>query len=191
MSQHISSDAEWLKWIEVQKRATRSWLTGNISDAISLVTSYVESGPPLDLKRQAVGFRGSLHQEAGNLEEAKSSFVVALELSDTFDFERATLEESIAAISMQLGDANQAGTWYLRAIETARRDPLALNAASLLRFLAIREPMGLSRVEQELIEEVILAAWTFYRLPGHPNLSDLRSCVDLLGEAQEKPRRPE
>lgn len=45
-----------------------------LNEAISLVTRYSESKVFVDLRRQALGFRGSLQQEAGNLEEAKSSF---------------------------------------------------------------------------------------------------------------------
>lgn len=184
MTQSNSSEAQWLQWVEVQKAATHLWLADKLPEAIALVARYLQSEPPVDLRRQAIGFQGSLHQEAGNLAQARASFLAARELAEVPDFERSTLEESIAVISLRLGDVAEARRWYWQAIETAASDSRAVNAVTFLRFLEIQTPR---RVELELIESLIARSWSSYGLPGTPDFLDLNACIHRLIEAQRKP----
>lgn len=186
MIQSNSSESQWLHWIEVQKRATSLWFSGNLPEALTFLDGYVESAPALDLKRQAIGFRGSLHQEQGDLQSAKADFLTARGLSEQPDFERCTLEESIAWISAQLGDLMEAERWYWQAIETASIDPRATNGTTLVRFLEIRGTKDLSQAERQVIEGVLAAAWEFRNLPGAPNFQDLRDSVNELIEIQRR-----
>jgi tetratricopeptide (TPR) repeat protein len=182
MNQQRSSEGQWLHWIEIQRQATSTWLNGNLSEALALIDRYVESSPPIDLKRQAIGFRGSLHEEQGNLHAAKKDFLMARGLSGQPDFERCTLEESMASVSARLGDVREAEKWYWQAIETAASDPRAINGITLIHFLDIREPEGLSHMEQQVIEGVLSEAWKFHNLPGAPDLQDLRVSANQLIE---------
>jgi tetratricopeptide (TPR) repeat protein len=187
MTQLTSSDSQWLQWIEVQKAATRTWLQGEgLTKAVAILDRYIDSVPPIDLHRQAIGFRGSLHEEQGNLKAAKADFLAARELSDQPDFERCSLEESIASVSAQLGDLGEAERWYWQAIETASIDPRVISGTTLLRFLEIRGTSGLVK-EKQVIESILVQAWRLFESPGAPNLQNLHDAAHQLIEAKRRP----
>lgn len=152
-----------------------------------MLDEFVASEPPLAVKRQAIGFRGSLYDEAGDLHAAKSDFLGALELSQDRDFERYTLEESVAAICQRLRDDVEAERWSLRALKTAAADPKTSGAGALQRLLRIRGDRALIETEQRLAERVVHQAWHLLRVEGEPDLADLEAACKKLMEAQKGP----
>jgi tetratricopeptide (TPR) repeat protein len=184
-----STEEEWLRWIEIQKSATHVWLNGSLSRAVEIVNLFIASNPPLDLKRQAIGFRGSLYEEQGDLAAAKSDFLTARNLADSRDFERCSLEEAAAFVSYELGETAEAERWYLEALRTAAADPRASGGSVLSHLLEIRGEVGLTAEERLLAEEVVKEGWRFHELSGSPELHDLRAAAQALVRAQSTPKR--
>jgi len=179
----ISSYEEWAKWIEVQKAAIREV---EVSESIQRVEEYLRSEPPVDLRRQALGFRGSLRQEEGELEGAMADFLAARALTEKPDFERYTLEQSAATISQQLGQTEEAERWNVAALETAAADPTTSGAAALRALLTLRAQAGLEPDEEELARRVVRQAWHLLRVEGEPDLSDLHTASEKLLAAQSR-----
>jgi len=185
-----STNEEWLSWIETQKKATEIWFAGDIAAAIELIGHYLSQSRPLDLSRQAIAFRGDLHEESGNLEIARASYLAARELSEKPDYERYTLELSLGSVAEKLGDRRSAGAWYLRALETAFLDGTTSGGSALLRLLELRVEQGLSEEERQLAENVVRQSWRLLGVEGEPSLEDLRRAARKLIEAQGRPRPP-
>lgn len=187
MKMRKSTSREWVGWVEVQKVAVRVWFDGDLPAAIEVVNRFLAENPPLDLQRQALGFRGSLEQERGDLQAARSDFLAARGLSEHADFERCTLEEAAAAASLQLGDLPQAERLYLEALKTAASDPRTSGGGVVLSLLKLRGESGLSEEERTLAEKVIRQSWHLLRVEGEPDLIDLASTAQRVIEAQAGP----
>jgi hypothetical protein len=182
MSDHLHSAED--RWTEVQKAALRE---ESVANGIAVVDDYLRAEPPLDLKRQALGFRGSLNEERGDLAAAKADFLAARELAEKADFERYTLEGSAAAVSQRLGQTAEAEHWCLEALKTAAADPTTSGASALLRLLGLRGDRGLREDEEPLVERVIYQASHLLRVEGEPDLEDLEGTAKKLIEAQRGP----
>jgi tetratricopeptide (TPR) repeat protein len=182
-----ATDSEWLDWIEVQKAATRLWMQGDSEAAVEVIDRYLEQKPRLDLKRQAIGFRGSIHEEQGDLEAAKNDFATAQELSEDTDFERYTLLLSLGGIAERRGFPVEADRWYVAALQTAAADPKTSGASALLRLLRLRGKGGLTEQESRLAEKAMHQAWSLLRVEGEPDLGDLIATAKKLIEAQKGP----
>lgn len=187
MSNRNSTENEWLAWIEEQKVATRAWLQSDLPGAIETIDRFLATNPPLDLRRQAIGFRGSLHQEQGDLAAAKSDFLAAQALAERADFERCTLEESAGDVSHQLGDIAEAERWYLEALRTAAADPRISGGGVLVHLLKLRGEKGLNEEEGRLAEKVVKQSWHLLGVEGEPDLADLQATAKKLIEAQGRP----
>jgi tetratricopeptide (TPR) repeat protein len=191
MIPRISTDDEWLRWIEVQKSATHTWFDGDLHGAIEIIDQFVASNPPIDLRRQAIGFRGSIYQEQGDLVKAMNDFLAARSLTEMPDFERYTLEESAAAVSYELGDTAGAERWYLEALKTAAADARSSGASVILHLAKIRGDAGLTVEERLLAETVIKQAWDLHKLPGSPDLHDILAATRTVIQAQSTSKRSE
>lgn len=187
MTPESPTEEQWTAWFDLQRIATHVWFEGDLPQAIAMLDEFVASRPPSPIERQAVGFRGSLHEEAGDLQAAKEDFLTALELSEDRDFERYTLEESVAVISERLGDGVEAERWCMRALMTAAADPKTSGAGSLLRLLRLRGEQRLSSEEHQLAKKVVYQAWSLLRVEGEPDLSDLGATAKRLLKAQRGP----
>jgi len=177
----------WAEWFELQRSATQVWFDGSLAQAIEMLDEFVASEPPQAIKRQAIGYRGSLHNEAGDLHLAKADYLAAWELSEEQDFERYTLEESSAAISERLGRSAEAEWWCRKALQTAAADPKTSGSGCLLRLLKLRGRKGLSDEEHHLAKKVVYQAWHLLRVEGQPDLTDLEATCRKLIEAQRGP----
>jgi len=182
MSMHPHSSED--EWTEVQKAALRE---KSVADGVRVIDDYLRATPSVAFKRQALGFRGSLHEEHGDLAAARADFLAARELAEEADFERYTLEGSAAAVSQQLGQLDEAEQWCLEALKTAAADPTTSGASALLRLLGLRGQRGLRNEEQPLIERVVYQAWHLLRVEGEPDLEDLEGTARKLIDAQRGP----
>ncbi len=182
----LSNDREWMEWIEVQKTAARALVEDDLEEAISIVSRFLAADPPLDLERQAIGFRGSLHQERGDFESARTDFVAARALSEGPDFERCTLEESAGVASQQLGDRLEAERWFLEALKTATSDPKAGGGGVVLNLLNAKGDGNLTAEERALCENVIRGSWQILSLEGKPEVKDLAAGARKLLQAQSQ-----
>lgn len=190
MKPRASSDSEWLDWIEVQKRATELWEEGDLAAAIAEVDRFLELEPPVDLERQAIGFRGSLHEERGNTAAARADYLTARSLSERRDFERYSLELAAGAASELMGEVVEAERWYAEALATAAADLTTSGAGALLRLLRTRGERGLSAEERALADQVVRQAWSHLQVEGEPDLGDLVATAQELMKAQGQPRKP-
>ena len=186
MSRAQSNDGKWREWIEVQKAATRVWAEDDLEEAISIVNRFLAADPPVDLERQAIGFRGSLHQERGDLESARTDFLAARALSEGPDFERCTLEQSAGVTSQQLGDRLEAEKWFLEALKTAVAEPRAGGGGVVLNLLDAKGEGNLTAEERALCEGVIRGSWQSLSLEGEPELKDLAAGARKLLQAQSR-----
>jgi tetratricopeptide (TPR) repeat protein len=187
MSREATTDPGWLEWIEIQKAATRLWMQGNFEAAIGEINHYLAQEPRLDLRRQAIGFRGSIHEEQGDLEAARNDFSRAHELSEEPDFERYTLLLSLGGIAKRRGGFEEAENWFLTALQTAAADPKTSGAGALLQLLQLRGERGLTEQEHRLAEKVVYQGWSLLRVVGQPDLTDLIATAKKLIEAKKGP----
>lgn len=185
------SEKQWAAWFDLQKIATHVWLEGDLPRAIAMLDEFVGTHPPKPVERQAIGFRGSLYEEAGDLEAAKADFLTAVALSEEADFERYTLEESLAAASERLGDDAEAERWCLSALRTAAEDPKTSGAGSLLRLVRLRDEQPLTSEERHMVKKVVYQGWSLLRVEGKPDLEDLTATAKKLLRAQRGPFSPE
>lgn len=187
MSTQSSTEGEWLDWIEVQRASTLAWAADDLSEAIVIVNRFLIADPQMDLKRQAIGFRGSLYQELGDLNSAKEDFLGARNLSEQADFERCTLEQSAGVVSRDLGDKTEARRWFLEAVKTAAADPRADGAGAVLNLLGTQDQKQLSVEERSLCERVIRGCWRISTLQGEPELEDLELAAQKVIQALNRP----
>lgn len=179
-------EEEWITWRTVQKEAVETWISGDIAGAIRLISQYLESSPPKDLRRQAIAFRGDLHEEQGDLDNAKIDLTYAHELSEGPDYERYTLEISLGSIANLQGDTTAADHWYIDALRTASESPATSGGTALRRLLELRKTRGLEGEERQLAVEVAQRSWLLLRIEGEPDLEDLEDTARKLVAAQNR-----
>jgi tetratricopeptide (TPR) repeat protein len=182
-----TNDSEWLRWIEAQKQAVQFLMASDFVAAIAEVNAFLGQEPPLDLVRQALGFRGDLRREQGDLGAAREDFMAALELSEEADFERFTLENALGRIAEQLSETAEAERWYLDALKTATEDPTTCGVSALRHLSQLRQSFALSPEERDLAERTVVQGWRVLHLPGEPDLSDLWASARKIFQAQAKP----
>jgi tetratricopeptide (TPR) repeat protein len=188
MTKNTANDEEWLRWIAVQKAVCRIWLEqGNGAAAIAELDRFVASNPPQDLRREAVAFRGSIHEDQDDRDAARADFLSALAIADAYGFERYSIEISLAGISRRTGDLAQLEMWYLRALRSAANDPTISGAGTLLKLLRFRGEKGLTEEELLLVKKVVYQAWSLLRVEGEPDLSDLEGAAMRLMKAGKGP----
>jgi hypothetical protein len=189
MNKTSATDDEWLQWIGVQKIATTAWVEmGDLVRAMAVVSKYLVSAPTLDLRREALAFRGCLLQENHDFGAAISDFIEALAIAEEGGLKRYSLEISLAAVSAQSGDAQGAERWSLAALNTAAADPQECGAGAFLRLLQLRGDRGLQPQEQQLAEKTIRQAWRLFRLEGEPDLKNLTATAQELLQARKNAR---
>ncbi|NJL28792.1 MAG: hypothetical protein HC897_13315 [Thermoanaerobaculia bacterium] len=184
-----SDEKQWIEWFAVQRKAVALSLENKLSAAVSEVNAFIQNDLINDVLRNAIGFRGDLWEELGDLEAAKSDFMAAHRLSEQCDFERYTLELSLGGIATRLRLRGDAILWYFRALETAAGDPTISGATALGKFLRVRMAEPFSEIEMRLISKVILQAWTLFGIEGDPDLTDLEAVVEILKREQRKSKR--
>ena len=185
--QIAASESEWLHWIEIQKSATQIWLQGRGSAAILELDRFLASDPPYDLRRDAIAFRGCIHEDEKNMTAAKADFLSALAIAEEHDLERYSIEVSLAGLCGSSGDLKEAEEWYLKALRTAASDPKTSGAGTLLHLLRLRGELGLTEEERRLVKIVVHQAWSLLRVEGEPDLSDLEGTARKLIIAQRGP----
>jgi hypothetical protein len=182
-----ASDDEWLQWIEVQKTANEIWMRKGASAAVAVLDRFLASDPRYDLRRDAIAFRGCIHEDEGDLSAAAADLLSALALAQEFGLERYSIETSLAAVSLRRGDLEAAEGWCVKALRTAASDPKTSGAGALLRLLRLRGPRGLKAEERALVTKVVHQAWSLLRVEGEPDLTDLEGACKTLIEAQKGP----
>lgn len=187
MKNASATEEQWVAWFDLQQAATQTWFSGALPRAIKMLDEFLLTRPSLPIERQAIGFRGSLHEESGDLQLAREDFRAAVELCERPDFERYTLEESLAALSERLEDYIEAERWSLRALKTAAADPKTSGAGSLLQLLRLRSGQQLSRKERQIVKKVVHQAWSLLRVEGDPDFADLAATAGKLLNAQQGP----
>lgn len=188
MTNTEASNRKWLRWIELQKTATKMWLENeDLPAAIAVLDRYLAEDLPEELRREATAFRGTLYEEQGDFAAAKSDFLSALKFAVEPDHIRFELQDSLAVISRRLRDAKEADIWYRAALQTAAADPRVAGGGFLLRLLKFRGERGLNDEEQQLAQKVIHQSWHLLRVEGEPDLSDLEGTARRLIEAQRGP----
>ncbi len=190
MNRTNSTDAEFSRWTLVQLKAVELSRTSGLDAAIGEVNSFLAESPPIDLVRQALGFRGDLRSEQDELQAAREDYLVARSLSEEVDFERFTLDLALGGVSEQLKDMREAERWFLEAMKSAAEDASTCGVAALERLQRLRNSLELSLEERLLAERVVSQGWRLLRLPGDPDLSDLWASAQRVKEAQGKPLPP-
>ncbi len=190
MKSQTSTDPECLRWTEVQTRVIELSRTSGFEAAIGEVNAFLGQSPPLDLERQAIGFRGDLRSEQNDLQGAREDYLIARSLSEEVDFERFTLDLAIGVVSEQLGDTVDAERWFIAALESAAEDPTTCGISALKHLSRLRNSFELSPEERRLAERVVAQGWRVLRLPGSPDLSDLWASARRVSQAQGKPLPP-
>lgn len=183
-----STDSEWIEWIELQKSVVKTgFAQGDVPAAIKMLDQYLAGSRPDDLKREALAFRADLFSTEGDLEAAKTDFLSALNLATERDHVRFELEDSVAGISVEQGDSEEADKWFGAALRTAAADPRVAGGGLLLRLLRFRGEDGLTDEEHALFEQVVRQSWHLLRVEGEPDLEDLEGTAKKLIEAQRGP----
>lgn len=187
MNPKYSTEEERRRWIEAQKKATETWISGDMNGALELVSQYLAGVQLSDQRRQAIAFRGDLYEDAGDLEAAKNDFGLAHDLSEAPDYERYTLEIALGSVAKKMGDLEAAESWYLKALETAAVDLTTSGGTALRCLLKLRGGLSLSDDERSLVEKVVRQSWHLLRVEGEPDLVDLEGTAGKLIAAQSRP----
>lgn len=181
------TESEWQEWNEVQKAVTQAGLVeDDLSAAIAILNRFLADDLPAALRREVIALRGTLCQEQGDLESAKTDFLAAVRLAAE-GYVRFELEDTLAEISRKLGDIQDADNWYTAALETGASDPRVAGGGFLLRFLKFRGVRGLSHEEHQLAKKMAHQGWRLLRVEGEPDLGDLEGTAKQLVEAQRRP----
>ncbi len=184
MSQPQSSEEKWREWIEVQKRAVRAMVQPDLGAAIDEVDEYLRREPEGDLRGEALGFRASLREDNGDLEEARQDLLAALSLRPPASYQRYTLELALGNVAEKLGECEEAASCYSQALETVANDPTTSGGSALLRLLQLRGEHGLKPDERVLAGHVAQQSWQLLHLEGEVDLEDLTRTAELLVKAQ-------
>lgn len=183
-----STDSEWLNWVALQKQILRLvMINKDVPAALRALDNYLAGNIAQDLRRDAFVVKGRVEREAGNSENAKENYLKAHELSDEGTYSRYVIEITLGSIYEGLGMSTEALGWYTEAMRTAVLDPGTSGAVALEGFLDIKGVQSLSDEEADLCIQVVRQAWSLFRLPGEPDLEDLRGTIEELKDASTRP----
>ncbi|NJL28927.1 MAG: hypothetical protein HC897_14080 [Thermoanaerobaculia bacterium] len=180
MNEEKAEDDQWAGWFEVQRKAVNHSINGSLRAAIEEVNGYLRMTSIRDIRRRAVGFRGDLWEESGDLAAAKIDFMAAHELSEDADYERYTLELALGCLNKKQKANSEAISWYLKALETANANPGISGVEALAEYVKLLDQEKPVQTERDLMWRVARKAWTLLKLEGAPNLDDLAATLKIL-----------
>lgn len=150
------------------------------------VEAYLEQDIPSDLRGDALAFRASLHEDAGDSEAAVADLAAALPLADSA-YQRYSIELTLGRLYEEAGDVPEASQWYLTALETAVESGTTSAGTALLRLLKVKAEDVLTDRERVLATQAVRHSWKLLQIKGDPESIDLKQAAELLVEAQSRP----
>jgi|GEM_PF-5101820 len=150
------------------------------------VDTYLEQDIPSDLRGDALAFRSSLHEDAGDWDAAVADLTAALPLADSA-YQRYSIELTLGRLYEEAGETLEASKWYLTALETTNESGTTSAGTALLRLLNVKAEEALSTVERALATQGVTHSWELLQIEGDPELTDLKKAAELLVDAQSRP----
>ena len=182
-----SADREWLEWIAIQSRALRLMVKRELSQAMTEVDEFLKSQPSPDLASEALAFRADIREQQGQVDQVLSDLLEARSLTPSASYRRYTIELSLAATYEKAGRSEEAVGWYLAALDSSAQDPTTSGASALAALLTLRDFRDLDQPHRDVCRQVARQAWNLFRLPGEPDLEDLKKTAQVLSEASSRP----
>jgi hypothetical protein len=99
-------------------RCGPSGCCGTKRDVLELLTIFLAGDHRADERREALGLRGTIRRDLGDVPGARSDLREAQALSEAGSYSRYTIQVLLAGISLEEGDAEPARAMYLEALET-------------------------------------------------------------------------
>jgi tetratricopeptide (TPR) repeat protein len=166
------------EWEETERRIVGRWRTGRLIDAFDQIDGVLVRGDD-EQRGRALLYRGSIHEEADDLERAKDDFVQAVGLLPPGSYARYTAELSAGQASAALGNADEAVKWYRQSLLTCAHAIELISGHTALKALLALVPT-LPPSDLQLARTVASKSWTVLELSGEPNLEDLASTIEIL-----------
>jgi len=143
------------RWVEVQRRAVAAAAQNRAQEAIDAVTNFLTNNLSPDFQAEVIAFRGSLHEESGELENARADFLESHGLSSAPSYSRYTVELALGAVCRELGATTESRRWYEQALKTALEGDSISGAAAILGLLTLVDDDRLTQEERSLCESVV------------------------------------
>jgi tetratricopeptide (TPR) repeat protein len=168
------------RWVEVQRRAVAATAQNRTQEAIDAVTNFLTANLSPDLQAEVIAFRGNLHEESGQLENARADFLESHGLSSAPSYSRYTVELALGAVCRELGATPESRRWYEQALKTALEGDSISGAAAILGLLNLVGDDRLTQEERSLCESVVTHSSEVLGIIQEDLPNDLRGAAAAL-----------
>lgn len=177
------------RWIDIQRRIVALWKGGSLDDALSEASGFLAEALPQAMEAQVLGFRAETLERMGRKQAALTELLAGRDRAAEGSYSRYTFELSLGRLSAEMGQRDEAASWYRAAMLTALKAEAPLSGGSaLFSLLRLRGPAALGAEERQLAHEVATVSWKRLGLAGAPALGDLPAVAACLLEAESRPR---
>lgn len=177
--------------VELMYKAMRKALAlkrqNNYEAALSVINDFLSHTLDSEQQSEALSFRANLKEEIGQYEEASKDLLTALSLSQEGSYIQYVLQLSLGSIFEKLCDRDEALSWYQKALLTCTKGTDIAGGAALKKFLELRGENNFTDQEKALCQQVVEKSWTLLRIPGKPDLSNLKEVSEILIHSAGKP----
>ena len=173
---------------EAMRKALALKLQKDYQAALSVMNDFLSQNMDSEQRSEALGFRADLKEEVGQYKEAAKDYLAALSLSQAESYAQYTIELSLGSISEKLGIRDEALSWYQKALLTCAKGVGIAGGAALKIFLELKGENRITEEEKALCNQVVEKSWALLRIPGEPDLSNLKAVSETLIHWAGKPR---
>jgi len=166
------------EWDRAERTIVGAWTTGDVPLAMTEIENALIQGTG-EIRGRALVYRGTIHEEGGNLDQAKADFIEAAGLFVSGSYAKYSAELSVAHVCEEREITDQAIRWYRRALQTCVDSTEPFSAAVAARAF-LRHSSPVSTPDLELLQSVTTKSWRALGLPNEPNLTDLAGTADLM-----------
>jgi hypothetical protein len=185
-------DPVWMQWNEVQLSIALDIKRNDLDSALSKVDSFLATGERTpEIRSAALGMKAELQEDAGQLENAKQTLLVARDLVEP-GLSKYVHEFCLAGVCRKQGQIEEAISWYRTALRTSIEGSGVSSGSALKAFLdVLREPRTLAVDDHDLCVQAIQRSWRILHLAGEPDATDLLRNVSTIREREGSgPKEP-
>lgn len=163
----------------IEREIVHAWNSGDIQTALNLIERVLREGPD-EHRGRALLYRGPVREEEDNWLEAMKDFAHAANYIAAGTYARYNAELSAGRASAELGDADEALSWYRAALKTCVYSSESFSGALAVKTLLTSNGGSLTPQDESLAKQAFEKSWSALEISGQPDLANLSSTAEQL-----------